>query len=137
METTISAAGEMPAGTARDRWLALRRGFMGRCPHCGEGKLFRAYLKVNDACPACGEALHHQRADDAPPYFTILITAHVVGALILLVEDRFEGLSLWVHAMIWPALVIGLSAALLPRIKGALVGWQWALGMHGFGGPTD
>jgi uncharacterized protein (DUF983 family) len=27
-----------------------------------------------------------------------------------------------------------MSLALLPRVKGALIGWQWALRMHGFGG---
>jgi uncharacterized protein (DUF983 family) len=93
--------------------LAFRRGFMGRCPHCGVGKMFRAYLKVNDACPSCGEALHHQRADDMPPYLTMLIVGHcAVAALVL-------------------------SLILLPRIKGALIGYQWAMRMHGFGGRDD
>jgi len=50
----------------RDLGLALRRGFFGRCPNCGDGQIFRAYLKVVDACAACGEDLSPQRADDAP-----------------------------------------------------------------------
>ena len=48
---------------------AMLRGAMGRCPACGGGKLFRAFLKVADHCPACNEALHHQRADDAAMSF--------------------------------------------------------------------
>ena len=45
---------------------ALLRGAMLKCPACGIGALFRRYLKVADACPHCGESLHHHRADDAP-----------------------------------------------------------------------
>lgn len=118
--------------TTREKWLAMRRGLLGRCPHCGEGRIFGGYLKVNDSCPACGEALHHHRADDAPPYFTILIVGHIAGALMLLVEEYNENLEIWIHAIIWPTLVIALSLLLLPRIKGALIGLQWALRMHGF-----
>ena len=46
---------------------ATRRGLMGRCPACGEGRLFSRFLKVVDACPACGAELHHHRADDSRP----------------------------------------------------------------------
>ena len=41
----------------------------------------------------------------------------------------------WVPALVWSALALASSLALLPRIKGALVGLQWANRMHGFGGP--
>ena len=119
-------------GSTRDRWQAIRRGFMGRCPRCNEGRIFRAYLKVNDACPVCGEEFFHHRADDAPPYFTILVVGHVVGALMLFVEEQNDNLPIWIHMAIWPALTVILCLALLPRFKGALIGYQWALGMHGF-----
>ena len=113
-----------PELTPRDKWLAARRGFMGRCPNCGEGKLFYKFLKAADACSVCGEELHHQRADDAPPYFTILVVGHVIGAMMLAVEEYNDNLPIWIHAMVWPTLVIAFSLALLPRIKGALIGWQ-------------
>ena len=45
--------------------------------------MFRAYLKVVDACPVCGEDLSHQRADDAPAYMTMLIVGHFVVAGVL------------------------------------------------------
>lgn len=61
---------------------AVKRGFFGKRLACGEGKIFKSYLKVNDTCPNCGEELHHQRADDAPPYVTIFVVGHIVGALI-------------------------------------------------------
>ena len=121
----------------RDKWLAVRRGFMGKCPHCGEGKMFRAYLKVADACPACGEELHHQRADDAPPYMTIFVVGHIIGAGMLWVEHQNDALPIWIHATVWPILTVVLSFYFLPRIKGALIGLQWALRMHGFGAQAS
>ena len=74
---------EHPLLPARDWWQAVRRGLSLKCPSCGIGKMYRAYLKVNDTCPHCGEELHHHRADDAPPYFTIFILGHIVVPLVL------------------------------------------------------
>jgi uncharacterized protein (DUF983 family) len=93
--------------------------------------MFRAFLKVADHCPACGEALHHQRADDAPAYFVMLIVGHVIVPLVLAVETAFAP-SYWLHAALWLPLTLGLSLGLLQPIKGTLVGLQWALRMHGF-----
>jgi uncharacterized protein (DUF983 family) len=123
------------AGTStlpqRPSWQALRRGFIGRCPRCGTGRLFRAFLKVADHCPVCGEALHHHRADDAPAYFVILIVGHIVVPLALATEVMFSP-PYWVHAALWLPLTIGLAIGLLQPVKGAIVGWQWANYMHGF-----
>jgi len=121
----------------RDKWQAVKRGYMGKCPHCGEGKMFRAYLKVAEACPSCGEELHHQRADDAPPYMTIFVVGHIIGAGMLWMEHQNDALPIWIHATIWPILTVVLSFYFLPRIKGGLIGLQWALRMHGFGAQAS
>jgi len=110
---------------------AMARGFRGRCPQCGQGHLFRAFLKVADACEVCGEPFHHHRADDAPSYFVILIVGHVVVPLALAVEVAFRPPYL-VHLALWLPLTLGLSIGLLQPIKGAIIGWQWAHYMHGF-----
>jgi uncharacterized protein (DUF983 family) len=115
---------------------AMLRGFGQRCPKCGDGRLFRSYLKVHDACPRCGEALHHHRTDDAPPYFTILVVGHFIVGGALSLERAFSPPT-WVHLAIWLPLTLLASLWLLPRVKGALVGLQWALYMHGFGGPQN
>jgi len=125
------------AEAPRDLGRAMRRGFMERCPHCGEGRLYRAYLKVNPRCPACGEDLSHQRADDAPPYITMLIVGHIIVGGVLAAEELFPQSPLWIDALIWLWLTLILSLALLPRVKGALIGYQWAMRMHGFGGHED
>ena len=110
---------------------SMLRGAKLKCPACGTGALYRRYLKVSDTCPNCGEELHHHRADDAPPYFTVVIVGHIVVALVLFVEMTYRP-PLWVHAALWAPLTILLAVGLLPSIKGALVGLQWALRMHGF-----
>jgi uncharacterized protein (DUF983 family) len=93
--------------------------------------MFRAFLKVADRCPACGEELHHHRADDFPAYVVIVIVGHIMVPLVLLVETHIAP-PLWVGMMLWPASVVALALALLQPVKGAIVGLQWALGMHGF-----
>jgi uncharacterized protein (DUF983 family) len=110
---------------------AVLRGAALKCPACGVGLMFPRYLKVADHCSHCGEALHHQRADDAPPYFTIAIVGHVVIGLMLAVEMAYRP-ALWLHAALWVPLTLILSLLLLPSVKGTLVALQWALRMHGF-----
>ena len=107
------------------------RGFRSRCPACGKGKMFRKFLKVNDACPECGEELHHQRADDFPAYLVIVIVGHILVPMVLAVETEFAP-AYWVHAVLWGPAIIGMTLGLLQPVKGAVVGMQWFLGMHGF-----
>ncbi|WP_029355153.1 DUF983 domain-containing protein [Bosea sp. 117] len=126
---TSAALPTRPMGTA------MKRGLACRCPACGEGRLYRAFLKVNDRCPACGEELWHHRADDAPPYMVITIVGHIVVPLLLAVEMALHP-ALWIHMALWLPLTVILAVVLLPPVKGALVAYQWALRMHGFD-PTS
>jgi uncharacterized protein (DUF983 family) len=117
--------------TPRSWVKAFRNGFACRCPNCGDGALYSGYLTVAVECGVCGTELHHHRADDAPPYFTIFLVGHVVMPLLLAVEKIWAP-ELWIHFSLWLPLTLGLTLLLLPRIKGAVVGLQWAFGMHGF-----
>jgi uncharacterized protein (DUF983 family) len=108
------------------------RGIMCRCPACGRGHLFKSYIKVVVTCDKCGEDLHHQRADDAPPYFTIFLVGHIVIPGLWLVEKVWKP-DLWMQAAFWLPATLFLTLALLQPVKGAVVGLQWALRMHGFG----
>lgn len=111
-----------PLGTA------LLRGLRARCPACGERDLFQGYLRVVPACSNCGAPLGLARADDAPPYFTIVAVGHIIVPGMLLLE-RAETPPLWVHAAIWVPLTLVLSLALLRPIKGATVGLMLKLGL--------
>lgn len=115
---------------------ALLRGARLKCPACGSGRLFRAYLKVADRCPDCQEALYHHRADDAPPYVTMVIVGHLVIAGVLVLEQALAPPQ-WLHMVLWLPLTVILSLALLPSVKGSIVGLQWANEMHGFGAYPD
>ncbi len=121
------------AGHRSDRalWPALARGWRCKCPKCGSGPLLHSYLKVNDTCTVCREELFHHQADDGPAYLTILIVGHIMAPLLLLTFTlwRPEPLTLFT---IFAVGCVGLSLYLLPRLKGAIVGFQWARHMHGF-----
>ncbi len=111
---------------------AMLRGTWGYCPACGKGRLFSRYLKVVDHCPACNEALHHQRADDGPAYLTILLVSHLGAPLLLAVYIAWRPSAMTMVISFGLGAIL-LSLLLLPRIKGAMVGLQWARRMHGFG----
>ena len=98
--------------------------------------MLQNFLKVRDACPVCGEALHHQRADDGPAYLTIMIVGHILAPLIYFVFVRYRPEPL-VLASVFTTLTVALALFLLPRLKGTLVALQWAKRMHGFGAAPD
>lgn len=111
---------------------AMWRGTLCKCPHCGQGKMFRAYLKVADNCDVCGEQLNLHRADDFPPYIAIMIVGHLLVAVMLHMDMAYQVNPLtYIYTMIPLAIILPL--AILPSIKGAIVGLQWANGMYGFG----
>jgi uncharacterized protein (DUF983 family) len=134
MSTDAPAA---PASSTPDQigtLIVVRRGLLCRCPACGEGRLFGRYLKVAPSCEACGLEFHHHRADDFPPYIVMFIVGHLIGYGIYIAETRFEDVPMWLHVALWPAAAIVLCLLLLQPVKGAVVGLQYALGMHGFAG---
>lgn len=116
----------------RDALPALQRGLRNRCPACGHGRILHSYLKVNEACSACGEEFHHHRADDFPPYLTMFVVGHIVGVIYFAVSDLWPNLPIAYHYAVWPLLAVILSLWLLPIFKGMLIAYQWALRMHGF-----
>lgn len=104
-----------------DFFTAFSRGLRGRCPHCGEGRLFRQYLKVEPACPACGVDLARYPADDGPAYFTILIVGHLVIVPVLFIPYVWQGPP----AVVIPlalAFLASVTLSFLPLVKGAFIG---------------
>jgi uncharacterized protein (DUF983 family) len=115
---------------------SIMRGLRGRCPNCGSGKLFGKFLKPVDHCAACGEAMYHHRSDDLPPYLVILVLGHVViGGYML--TDMVYPLPTWLTLTIWTPITILTALLTIQPIKGGVIGLQWALRMHGFGGHDD
>lgn len=116
---------------ARNVWAAMARGLRGRCPRCGEGKLFRAFLKTADHCSVCGQDFTHHRADDLPAYLVIVIVGHIVVPVVLSVETNYAP-SMMLQLAVYLPFTLLASLLLLQPVKGAVVGLQWAFRMHGF-----
>jgi len=120
------------AAPAKRSWLqAALRGFSKKCPQCGHGRLFRGYTTTTHECDHCGLTFSGHRADDAPPYLTIMIVGHVVIPVALIVKQIFDP-PMALQFAIWTPVILLSTLWLLPAAKGALIGVQWANYMHGF-----
>ncbi|EFL90185.1 DUF983 domain-containing protein [Ahrensia sp. R2A130] len=120
----------------RSKSQAVMRGLKCTCPNCAEGKLFDKWLKVTPECSVCGEQLHHERAQDFPPYITIMIVGHVIVTLLMMVEANFVW-SLTTHLLVWIPLSTAMTLAIMQPVKGGVVGFQWAVRMFGFGDTEE
>ena len=94
----------------------MKRGFRGRCPRCGEGKLFRAFLKTADNCSACGLDFTPHRADDLPAYLVIIIVGHIVVPMALWIETNYSPAGV--------AAAVDLSAVHVRRLAAAAAARQ-------------
>jgi uncharacterized protein (DUF983 family) len=110
---------------------AVGRGLCGRCPACGETRLFAGFLKVTPQCQHCAAPLGLARADDAPPYFTILIVGHIVIPAMLVLQ-RAQDPPSWLMAAIFLPLTLFLALALIRPVKGGTVGLMLRLNMLKF-----
>ncbi|AYD00700.1 DUF983 domain-containing protein [Neorhizobium sp. NCHU2750] len=131
--TTMKYGGDGAPERPHERSLAqsIRRGLACRCPKCGDGRLFRAFLKPVDHCAVCGEDYTPQRADDLPAYLVIVVVGHVLMTGYLL-TDMLWRVPPFVHAAIWIPLAVIAALATIQPIKGGVIGLQWAYRMHGF-----
>jgi uncharacterized protein (DUF983 family) len=118
---------EMPMRQDVSLKIAARNALLGRCPCCGQGKLYRAYLKQVDACSACGERFGHIRADDAAPWLTLILVGHIFVP-VMLVFVAMSTLSTWTLAVLWSAILAGLCLAILPRAKALFIALLWQTG---------
>ena len=109
----------------RNTWLAIRRGLRLRCPSCGKGKVLAGYLRPAERCSSCGEATGEIRADDGPAWATILIVGHLVSPAFFVFATADADTAFKAFFFV-AAAVIGLSLALLPRMKGLFIAMIWA-----------
>ncbi|WP_395391774.1 DUF983 domain-containing protein [Novosphingobium sp. BL-8A] len=110
---------------------AALRGIRCHCPRCGEGRLFRKWLKPLDRCPACMLDLTPQRADDFPAYIAMLVTGHLMAPIIIMLSKDFAMGPLGMFAIVVPLALVMMLGMLQPA-KGGVIATQWWFGMHGF-----
>ncbi len=99
-------------------------GLRGRCPRCGEGRLFKGFLSVAPRCGTCGLDYSFADAGDGPAVFVILIIGFIVVGLALWMEVTFSP-PLWLHFLLWIPLTLVLGLTALRLIKGVLIALQY------------
>jgi len=102
----------------------IATGLRGRCPRCGEGRLFNGYLSVPPRCAACGLDFSFADSADGPAVFAILIVGAIVAGAALLTEIAYSP-PLWLHFVLWIPLVLVLSLGLMRPLKGVLIALQY------------
>ncbi len=102
----------------------LLAAFMGRCPRCGRGGLFRGYLAVGDSCPKCGLDYKPFDAGDGPAVFVILIVGAIVASGALILEANVHP-PYWVQVAIWIPATAVLSLIFLRLAKALLLVLQY------------
>lgn len=100
-------------------------GLRGRCPRCGEGRMFSGMLSVAKRCGVCGLDYDFADAGDGPAVFVILIIGFIVVGLALWLETTYAP-PLWLHFVLWIPLTLVLSLLSLRLIKGVLIALQYA-----------
>ncbi|MGE5539871.1 MAG: DUF983 domain-containing protein [Gemmatimonas sp.] len=113
-------AGRTPGPATSPSPSVWSAGLRCRCPACGRGKLFSGFLTVVERCESCGSDLRAHDTGDGPAVFIILILGFVVVGAALIVEVRYEP-PLWVHALLWPPLIVIGALGLLRPFKGVMV----------------
>jgi len=98
-------------------------GIRGRCPRCGEGRLFRGYLDLAPGCTVCDLDFGPADSADGPAVFIILILGAIVAGLALMVEVKYQP-PIWVHIVLWFPMTIGGALTLLRPAKAIMVALQ-------------
>lgn len=114
---------------------AAVRGMRGRCPSCGESRMFPRFLKPIEHCRICDQDWTAQQADDFPAYVSIIVTGHILAPVIILMINETD-FSMWTNLAVIISLALILIAALLQPAKGAIIALQWWMGLHGFEKPA-
>jgi uncharacterized protein (DUF983 family) len=104
--------------------IPIMRGLGGRCPRCGEGRLFKGFLALAPRCERCGLDYSFADSADGPAFFVMFISGFVVVFAALGVEVLYQP-PFWVHAMLWLPLILITTLLPLRPMKGLLVALQY------------
>lgn len=114
MTQRFSATGVDPTGAA------LR----GRCPNCGEGRLFKSFVTLEPKCSECGQSFAFADSGDGPAVFVILFAGFLIIGLMFWVETTYAP-PIWVHLLVFIPLTLIVCLGMLRPLKGLLIGLQF------------
>ena len=104
--------------------LPIGRGLRGRCPRCGEGRLFQGFLTLRPKCEHCGLDFSFADSGDGPAVFVILIGGFIVVFAAMITEILYQP-PYWVHAALWLPLILIVTLGPLRPLKGLLIALQY------------
>jgi uncharacterized protein (DUF983 family) len=119
----------MPGSSTPSSRTALIRGLALKCPACGQGRLYRAYLKPVDTCAHCGAPLGQVPSEDGPAWLTVLMLAPFLVAVTFFVS--MSDLPLWATLPAAGIVVTGAVMLALPRVKAGWIAVLWSMGKVG------
>ena len=102
---------------------AVLAGVRGRCPNCGQGRLFSGWLKVSPTCEVCSFKLGTVETGDGAATFIMQITGAVVG-LPAVAFNLAVRPPVWVNLILWLPLAAGVALALMRPGKGLMTSLQ-------------
>lgn len=102
----------------------LKVALTARCPRCGQGALFDGYLTVKTACPICGLSLAGHDSGDGPAFFIMLPLCILVAVAALLVDTAYAP-PMWIHMILWPAVIVAAVMLTLRPVKAAMIALQY------------
>ncbi len=114
----------------KNLWSSIGRAVLGHCPNCGQGRLFKSYLKQVDSCQYCSEEFGHIRADDGPAWLTIVLVGHIMAPFIVMYAID-SAWPVWLSVTVWSAFAVTLMLVLLPRSKGLFIAIIWRMQCSG------
>ncbi|WP_448951283.1 DUF983 domain-containing protein [Labrys neptuniae] len=102
----------------------FQTGSRGRCPRCGQGRLFEGLISLKPKCSACGLDYSFADSGDGPAVLVILVAGFILLGAALYVEFTFSP-PVWVHIVLWLPLSLAVCLGLLRVMKGILVALQY------------
>ena len=102
----------------------VQAGLKGRCPRCGEGRLFSGFLTPAKACSHCGLDYSFIDSGDGPAVFVILIVGFIIVGLAFWMEMTYSP-PIWLQFVLWVPLAVVLCAWALRAMKGVLITLQY------------
>jgi uncharacterized protein (DUF983 family) len=97
-----------------------------KCPKCHEGDLYKKGITVDlrDKCDVCGLDFTKNDSADGPAVFMIFVLGFLLVPLALIFEAVF-GPPLWVHAVLWSVVALGLTLGALRPLKSLVIALQF------------
>ena len=121
---TLMSRSKLKDNFPNSLWSALGRGALLKCPRCSKGRLFQSYLKPVQNCQACDKKWDTVRADLAPAWASMTLSAHVI-VVVYHVFFFDAPIANWITTSSLIAIAAVISLLSLPSFKGLFMALVW------------